>query len=332
VAEAAGVSVATVSRVLNHQPQVDPARRERVLEAIARLGYRRDAVARNLRRRSTRVWGLVISDIQNPFFTALIRGVQDRAEQEGFAVILLNSDEDTDRERRCLELMAEERAAGVLISPASETESAFRPLLDPAIPVVLIDRSTTDRDVDLVRIDNERGAYDGTRHLLEEGYRRVACISGPLHTTTGRTRFEGYRRAVEEAGTIDPDLVRHTDFKTPGGHEAAIDLFRSPSPPDAVIVMNNLMTEGALTALRDLGLAMPGDVGVVGFDELSWAALLDPPLTTVGQPVRELGLAAADLLARRCAGDMEDHPRTVTLAPRLVVRGSSTRVRAPHHR
>lgn len=328
MAEAAEVSVATVSRVLNDHPQVDPERRQRVLDAIAELGYRRDAVARNLRRRSTRVWGLVISDIQNPFFTALVRGVQDRAEQEGFTVILLNSDEDTERERRCLELMAEERAAGVLISPASEDSSAFRPLLDPSIPVVLIDRSTGDGGADLVLVDNERGAHDGTRHLLDQGYRRVACISGPLQTTTGRTRFEGYRRALEESGAFDSRLVRHTDFKTPGGYAAAIDLFRPRSRPDAVIVMNNLMTEGALKALGDLGLAMPGDVGVVGFDEISWAALIDPPLTTVAQPVRELGLAAADLLARRCAGDLDGHPQTVTLAPRLVVRGSSTRVAA----
>jgi LacI family transcriptional regulator len=329
VAEAAGVSVATVSRVLNHQPRVDPGRRDRVLEAIARLGYRRDAVARNLRRRSTRVWGLIISDIQNPFFTALVRGVQDRAEREGYAVILLNTDEDTGREWRCLELMAEERAAGVLIAPVSESESAFRPLLDPGTPVVLIDRGLASGQEDLVRIDNERGAYEGARHLLEQGYRRVACISGPMRATTGRTRYEGYRRALEEAGGMDAGLVRHTDFKARGGYEAAIDLFGSPRRPDAVIVMNNLMTEGTLQALRDLGLAMPDDVGVVGFDNVSWAPLVDPPLTTVAQPIRELGLAAADLLARRCGGDLADQPLVVTLAPELVVRRSSVRAVPP---
>lgn len=326
VAAAAGVSVATVSRVLNGIGRTDPARRQRVLRAIEALGYRRDGVARNLRRRSTMVWGLVISDIENPFFTSLVRGVQDSADGEGYSVVLLNSDEDLLKEGRCLDVLAEERVAGVILSPVSEHESDLEVLAASRTPTVLVDRRVTGVSMDMVCVDNRKGAREGTAHLLARGYRRGACISGPPRSTTGASRLEGYLAALRDAGReVDMSLVLTTDFKRRGGYDAALQLLDRRPPPDAMIVMNNLMTEGALAAIRERGLRIPDDVGLVGFDDLSWASLVQPRLTSIAQPVRELGLAAAKLLARRCRGDDEGFPATITLDPELRVRESSGR-------
>lgn len=325
VAAAAQVSVATVSRVLNGDARVQPERRERVEHAIRRLGYRRDSVARNLRRGSTMVWGLVISDIENPFFTSLVRGVQDTAEQSGYSVVLLNSDEDLEKEARCLRVLAEERVAGVILSPVSEQGSSLTGL-PSSTPTVLVDRQVTGLEVDTVAVDHARGAYEGTAHLLQAGYRRVACISGPRHSTTGAARIEGYERAVRDAGLEpDPDLIHVTDFKRGGGHDAALRLLDLDPRPDAIIAMNNLMSEGTLWALQERGVAVPDDVGLVGFDDLTWSTLVRPRLTVVAQPVRQLGLTAAELLARRCGGDRSGFPATVRLPSELIVRESSAR-------
>jgi LacI family transcriptional regulator len=319
----AGVSVATISRVLNGDGRVGEDRRGRVLAAIRQLGYRRDGVARNLRRGSTMVWGLVIGDIENPFFTSLVRGVQDTANREGYSVVLLNSDEDLETEAQCLRVLVEERVAGVILSPVSERSSNFA-AIPSTIPTVLVDRQITGAAVDMVCVDNVRGAYEGTQHLLDAGYRRVACISGPLHSTTGARRLRGYLQAMRDAG-LAPDAgdVVATDFKRGGGHQAALQLLDSDPPPDAIIVMDNLMMEGALFALQERGVRIPDDIGLVGFDDLSWATLVTPRLTAVAQPVRELGVMAAELLARRCRGDRSGFPASVDLQPELTVRDSS---------
>jgi LacI family transcriptional regulator len=325
VAVAARVSVATVSRVLNGDPRVQPERRDRVEAAIRQLGYRRDSVARNLRRGSTMVWGLVISDIENPFFTSLVRGVQDTAEQAGYSVVLLNSDEDLEKEARCLRVLAEERVAGVILSPVSERDSTLTGL-PASTPTVLVDRQITGLEIDTVAVDHAGGSYEGTAHLLREGYRRVGCISGPRHSTTGASRIEGYEQALRDAGHApDPELICTTDFKRGGGYESALRLLDLDSRPDAIIAMNNLMTEGTLWALQERGLAVPEDVGVVGFDDQSWSTLVRPRLTVVAQPVRQLGVRAAELLTQRCRGDRSGFPATVRLPPQLTVRESSGR-------
>jgi LacI family transcriptional regulator len=323
VAAAAHVSVATVSRVLNGDGRVQPERRERVEAAIRQLGYRRDSVARNLRRGSTKVWGLLISDIENPFFTSLVRGVQDTAELAGYSVVLLNSDEDLEKEARSLRVLAEERVAGVILSPVSEHDSDLSGL-PASTPTVLLDRQITGLEIDTVSVAHARGGYEGTAHLLAAGYERVACISGPRHATTGASRIEGYEQALRDAGhALDPELVCATDFKRGGGHEAARRLLDLQEPPDAIIAMNNLMTEATLWALQERGLVVPQDVGLVGFDDLSWSTLVRPRLTVVAQPVRQLGIIAAELLAQRCRGDRSGFPATVRLLPQITVRESS---------
>jgi LacI family transcriptional regulator len=325
VAAAAGVSVATVSRVLNGTGNVDPALTARVHAVTTALGYRPSGVARSLRVQQTRVVGLVISDIRNPFFTDAVRGIEDRVAADGLSLVLCNSDEDVDKETGYLDLVLEERMAGAIVSPASRDETRFTTLLERGVPVVAIDREAAHEHVDTVLVDNVRGGELATAHLIAGGYERVAVVTGPPRTTTGSDRLEGWRRATVAAGrVVDAELIRHADFKEAGGYAAAFELLASAARPDAFFVANNLMTVGVLAAVADAGLRVPEEVGVVGFDDMSWARLLRPALTTIAQPTYELGRVAADLLVQRIAG-RHDPPERIVLEPTLEVRESARR-------
>lgn len=323
VAATAGVSVATVSRVLNGSDRVDAELAARVHDAVARLGYRRSGLARSLRSRRARVVGLVISDIRNPFFTDVVRGVEDRVAADGYSLVLCNSDEELGKEADYLDLIVEERMAGAIVSPASSSDTRLDALTERGTPVVVIDREAAREAVDTVLVDNVRGGSIAVHHLAENGYRRIACVTGPPRTSTGADRLAGWEAGLREAGLpVEDSLLRHADFKESGGHAAAADLLAGPDRPDAFFVANNLMTVGVLAALREAGLEVPGDVGVVGFDDMPWARLLRPALTTIAQPTYELGRQAAGLLEERIQG-ADSPPRRVVLEPRLEVRESA---------
>jgi LacI family transcriptional regulator len=325
VARAAGVSSATVSRVLNGTSTVSPARAERVLQAVAELGYQPFGPARALRQQLTRVWAAIVADIENPFFTAMVRGIEDEARDRGYRLVLCNSDEHLDREAAYIDVAIAERMAGVVISAASTSESTFEALLERGIPVVAVDRipERHRHDIDSVVVDNELGARLATAHLVEEGARRIACITGPTRVSTAGERLAGYRAALAEAGMAsDSTMVKRADFKEPGGYQATQALLAGPpgDRPDALFVANNLMTLGALHAVHEAGLRVPEDVAIVGFDDAPWTPFTSPALTVVAQPTYEIGLRAAELLAT--AGDAEGS-RHVVLDPTLVVRRSS---------
>ncbi|MDQ1643095.1 MAG: LacI family transcriptional regulator [Actinomycetota bacterium] len=325
VARLADVSPATVSRVLNDRSDVNPEMARRVRASVEMLGYRPNSVARNLRRRVASVWALIISDIENPHFTALVRGVEDVASSNGYSVVLCNSDEELGKERSYIDVALAERMAGVVISPSSDRDSAVGPLLDAGVPVVTIDRRLRNSPVDSVVVTNKKGAQEATRHLLDGGYRRVACITGPTRTTTASQRLAGYRAALSEAGlSHDPSLVVVADYKEAGGAEAARTLLALPEPPDALFVANSLMTMGALGWLTEAGVSIPDQVGLVGFDDLPWSRLVHPRLTAVAQPTYHLGRTAAQMLVER-AVDPGSSVRSVTLPTSLVVRDSSRR-------
>lgn len=323
VARLAGVSPGTVSRVLNGSDRVTPETTERVRAAIERLNYSPSAVARGLRVRATRVWGVVLADIENPFFTSAVRAIQDVAWAAGYSVVLCNSDEDPDNERRAVELLVAQRVAGVIVALASETSRTLEPLFQAHTPVVAIDRRVPGAPVDTVLTDNREGARNATLHLVEGGYRRVACITGPRHLTTARDRLDGYLSALGMGGrAADPALVRHENFKEDGGYRATQELLALDVPPDAIFVANNLMTLGALEALDAAGLRVGEDIALVGFDDLPWSSLVRPRITTVAQPTYEIGRRAAELLVARVSGDAAPL-REVILAPTLKVRESS---------
>lgn len=324
VALRAGVSIATVSRVLNDQPNVTPEARAKVLKAIEALNYRPSRVARRLRVKHTQVIGLIISDIQNPFFTSITRGVEDVASRNGYSLILCNTDEDAERERVYLEVMHDENVAGIILASATETGHDFE-LLGHEIPLVAMDRLIRDAQVDTVLVDNVNGAYQAVTHLLSLGQRRIGFIGMPHHITTGRERQEGYEKALAENGMqIDSRLIRHGKFKQEAGYKQALDLLSLPEHerPTALFVANNLMTLGALNAIHEKGLSIPDEVAIVGFDDMPWAVSLSPPLTAVAQPTYELGRTAAEMLLARIA-DPNRPPTQIRLPLELVVRESS---------
>lgn len=325
VARLAQVSPATVSRVYNGA-RVATELTERVLSASEQLGYRPNRVARSLRRRAGEVIGLMISDIENPFFTALARGVEDEAQEAGRSVVLCNTDESLDKEGRYLQVMVDENVAGVIVAVASTEESDLSPLLDRSTPVVAIDRRPSKFDVDAVLVDNEHGAELATLHLLDAGYKRIGCITGPAHASTAETRVRGYLTALESRSIdLDVKLVRHTNFRVDGGYQAAADLLKKKRV-DALLTMNNLMAIGALAAMRELKTPPP-DIGFVTFDEVPWAGLVTPTITAVQQPAYEIGREAARLLSSRIS--QPSRPiQTVTLLTRLFERDSSCRTKS----
>jgi LacI family transcriptional regulator len=323
VARAAQVSTATVSRVLNGTRDVSTDRAARVRTAVAELGYQPFGPARALRRQATDVWAVIVADIENPFFTSIVRGIEDGGREHGFRVMLCNSDEDVRKEADYVDVAIAERMTGVVIAVASTRTSRIEPLLDAGIAVVAVDRRPGGHKVDCVLVDNDRGAAEATAHLIAAGSMRIACITGPQRLSTANERLAGYRRALREAGRdIDPSLVIRQDFREPGGYAAMRDLLDLAEPPDGVLVTNNLMTLGALEALRERRVRVPGDMRIVGFDDAPWAKLLQPSLTVVAQPTYEIGRRSAELLlAARTVP--KPSPREVLLHPQLIVREST---------
>lgn len=323
VAAAAGVSTATVSRVINSSAVVQEELAERVREAIQHLGYRPNLVARGLRVQSTAVIALVYADVENPFFTSVCRGVEDTARAHGYSVILCNTDEDVDKEREYVQVLVAQSVAGVIISPASSSTDVS-PLVNQGVAIVALDRAL-DTPTDSVHSNSRAGAWNATMHLLESGARRVGCITGPRSGSTAEGRLAGYRAAIAEAGLPDePELFEYANFREDGGYRAAQRMLALPNPPDALFVANNRMLVGAFGACIEAGIAIPDDVSIVGFDDLPWADFTHPSITTVRQATRAMGSTAAQMVIDRIRG-LDSPPREVVFEPELVIRGSSVK-------
>jgi len=317
VAALAGVSVATVSRALNGKASVDRTLAERVKAAADELGYQPNGLARSLRKRRTSVLALIISDVENPFFTAIARGVEDVALTAGHSVVLCNSDEKLEKERRYLDVAVEEQVAGVVLSPTGAATDVTA-LRRRGTPVVAVDRPL--EGADQVLVDSRAAAREATAHLQAAGYTRIGCVTGPAGIATADQRLAGWRDATGAAH----ELARNAEYRADGAHRAATELLSGPDPVDALLVGNNAQAVGVLQAIRESGRRVGRDVGIVAFDDAPWTTLIDPPLTVVAQPAYEMGAAAARMLLDRIA-DGGHAPVTRTLAARLVERGSSRR-------
>jgi LacI family transcriptional regulator len=325
VAKKAGVSSATVSRVLSGKPYVRSVVIDRVMSAVEDLNYRPSRVARSLRVQKSNIVGLIISDIMNPFFTALIRAVEDVASDKGYTIFLCNSDENIEKEREYIAVMQSEQIAGLLITPTFEQGGCCRPLIEAGIPVVSFDRRITDIDVDTVLVDNVKGAYDAVTHLIEQGHTKIAAVTGSEDKTTGRERLAGYRQAlVDHNIPLDPQFVFSGIPKKETGREIARRILQNPTTPSAIFCGNNLLTMGLLNYMKEAGRKIPDDFALVSFDDLEWYTLTTPTITAVRQPVYELGKTAANLLFDRIEG--KQFPiRQILLQPELVIRSSSRR-------
>ncbi|MCC7372417.1 MAG: LacI family DNA-binding transcriptional regulator [Chloroflexi bacterium] len=323
VAREAGVSTTTVSHVLNDTRPVAVATRQRVLAAIERLHYEVNSLAQGLKRDRSHTIGLLITDISNPFFTSLVRGIEDVANAAGYSVILCNTDEDPRKELTYLSMLRRKRVDAILMAPTGTRQPAVDRLVELGFPLVCFDRPPPGAPCDAVLVDNVRGAWEAVNHLVELGHTRIGVISGLAGVGTTNERLAGFHQALADRGIrADPDLVRLGNSRLDGGYREMLALLDLPRPPSAVFSTNNLMTIGALLALQARQVRVPDDLAIVGFDDFDWAIVLRPRLTSVAQPTYEIGATAARMLLERIEGGGGKEPRHVVLPTRLIVRES----------
>lgn len=330
VAELAQVSIATVSRVVNGSQKVDPQMAERVRAAIASLNYQPNRAARALAGSRSALLGLLVTDLQNPFYMDMMSGVEEVSQQNGYLLVICNSAEDPQREKQYIEILAAEPVAGAIIVPSRERLDALSLLKARHIPVVTVDRRIHDRSVDAVLVDTARAAKEAVTHLIDNGYRRIGIITGPRSATTANDRLLGYCQALQAAGIeYDPALEQRGPYKEDAGEQGAKRLLLCDPPVDAIITANNRLTLGVLRALYAQGKRVPEDIAVVGFDEMHWAIPELASITTVTQPAYEIGRTAALRLLQRL--QQPDIPRQeIFLQYEFFERGSS-RPRAEIH-
>jgi LacI family transcriptional regulator len=326
VALRAGVSVATASNVVNGARPVGEASRAKVLEAIEALDYRLDRAASALRGRSTRLIGMVVPDITNVFFASLVNGVEALAEREGYDLLIVSTSEDAAKERRRVEALVARRIDGLIVVPAADdTMPALRGGRDASRlpPAVLIDRGAEAPEFDTVRADCAAGGYAAACHLIDLGHRDIAILTHSKGLDNIEQRIVGCRRALNEAGLDGRDRVIY------GGHDLEslrsaieLELYR-PDRPTAIFALTNVCALASIKAARALGLEIPGDVSIVGFDDFDWMSALSPYLTTIAQPVDDFACTAWRLLMRRLKGDVESDVERIELPCTLKVREST---------
>ena len=323
VAHRAGVSTTTVSRVLSSPEAVRAPLRQRVEAAIVALSYRPNLAARRLRQQRASLIGLIVSDIRSPFFTDIGRAVEDVAYRNGLRLILCNTDEDPAKEQSYLQLMADEQASGVIISPTLEGLKRYRAGQWP-FPLVMVDRAEADTPADRVLLDNQQAARKLTEHLLDAGYRRIAALAG-ARSSTGRDRQAGYAQAMATSG-LEPSTA-WLQPTVDAGRAATLELLAAGQRPDALLATNGLLLLGAAQAVQSAGLRFPEDIGLAGFDNNDWTTLPAIDVTVIEQPTYEIGRTAAELLLQRLQDPLRP-ARSVVLEGRLLARSSSAMARA----
>jgi len=322
LAKELNLSTATISRALSRPEIVAPQTRTRVLDAVRRSGYQMNGIARSLRTQSTQTIGIIVSDICNPFFSAIVKAVEDVARTNGYTVLICNADEDGRNEEVAIRLFIERQVSGVIRCSAGANPSLLEALQQKSIPLIDLDRQSGPPNIDTVILNNALGASLGTRHLIELGHKRIAIVSGPLHLSNARDRLEGFRKTLRTARiSIPRKYIEFGDFREASGYQAAERLLSLPFRPTAIFVANNEMMAGTLLAVRQRKLKVPRELSLVGFDDARWARYLEPPLTVVSQPAERMGQKAAQLLLTRLHGRAT--PQTVVFEPELIVRRSS---------
>ena len=318
VARVAGVSVGTVSNVLNRPDFVSEPTRQRVQQAMSELGFVRNATARQLRAGHSQTVGVVVLDLANPFYTGIVRGIEDRLSQDNHLLMLCSSDEDEDRETRYLRQFAEQGVRGILITPFGNLSERFDILTNLQIPVVLLD--THSPDLACVSVDNVKGARLAVTHLLDMGHRRIALLNGPMELQQCRDRSAGTMAAVYEAGLDPADVIIEVPLPDTTGDDGAEAMRRildsSDEPPTAVFCVNDIVALGVMRTLRERDVEVPQQMAVVGYDDVPIIKELRTPLTSVRQPMHDIGWNAADLL-------LTGTVKQVRFSPELVVRASS---------
>lgn len=328
IARDAGVSIATVSRVINNSGSVSEKSRKKVNDAIRRLNYVPNGNARSLSTSTSNAIGVIIPDINNPFFSLLLQGITMAADEQGFHIFLFNTDEDSEREHQILLSIREHRLRGIIITPVSESDTVtIERLLDfenLGIPVVLLDRELDSNVFDRVVTDDECGVNKAVSELIRVGHERIAIIKGPSDSRPGHERFSGYRQAMENHGLpLLPELIREGDFKVKRAYEQTVALLSLPEPPTAIFSSNNMTTYGCLRAFNELGLNVGEDVSLIGFDDIDALGWLNYPVSVVSRDVPQMGEQAMRLLMQRFDTPKEKQEgQRYCLPTELILRGS----------
>jgi LacI family transcriptional regulator len=324
VARAAGVSTSTVSHVLNSTRYVSEETKQRVHRAMEDLRYRPNNLARGLVRQETRTLALIVADNGNPFFAELARAIEDYGFEAGYNVILCNSDRSTSKELAYLDMLISKRVDGIVYTTMSTQQDQLLPLVDNNIPLVTFEREY--EQVDAILLDNVKSGFEATRHLIDLGHRRIACICGPDAKTRSHARIRGYEQALLQAGIdLDPELIQPGDWTIQSGLLRAQQLFDLPTPPTAIFALNDLMAIGALTFLRERGVAIPEEVSVIGLDNIAFSEFSCPPLTTIATPIAEVGQRLCQLLLDRINGRLPPESQRFTVQGTIVTRRSTAR-------
>jgi LacI family transcriptional regulator len=324
IAKIAGVSLGTVSHVLNDSAVVREPLRKRVMDAVDALGYQPSQLARGLRRDKTNMIGMIIPDITNPFFPAVVRGAEDVAFANGFRLILCNTDNDHAKEIAHLNELRTYLPSGLIVIPSSFSDlttqaASYR---RSGAAVVCVDRLPKDWNGDSVTADNESGAYKATNYVLRQGHKRFAMIIGPRHLTNVQNRLAGFKRALHEKKIhIDPEYIQEASFDQHGGYVKTMLLLRMIPRPTVIFAGNDMIAFGALQAFREARLHCPEDIAVIGFDNLDLAEMTSPPLSSVSQPGYQMGTMAARILIDRVRGD-HGPAKHIVLDTALKIRGS----------
>ena len=326
VAEKAGVSVTTVSHVINETRLVSNDLRQRVLTAMKELGYQPNALARSLRRKETNTIGVIMPDSANPFFAEVARGIEDASFEQGYSVIICNSDGDLKKELLHANVLVEKQMDGIILFATGKSINQVQMLQGRNIPIVTVDREVPDAVVDVVLTDNMQGGELATRHLLDLGHRRVACITGSLDLPLSVERVTGYRKALLEHGiAVDEALIMEGDFHYESGYRATLQFLALDPPPSAIFACNDPMAIGAISAIAESGKRVPDDISIVGFDDVSLASFANPPLTTIVQSKYEMGVIATKMLLERVR-DRDMPARRKLLGASLLKRKSAAPV------
>lgn len=318
VADMAGVSVATASRVLSGHPSTSEVARDAVNKAAIKLGFRPNAQARSLRKTSTQTIGLVLPDVRNPFFADLAHAVEQRARDFSYLTLFGNANEDADQQDRYFDIMLTQRVDGLIAAPQGDVAD-LQAVLDSGVPTVFVDRVIPNSTVPSVTPDNVTGVQEAVRHLTKLGHRRIGYIAGPQSTSTGRERLAAFQSALADTNA-DDDLIFFGDFQSASGAAGARHLLELPHPPTALLAADSLMSIGAIGVCNERGLVIGTDLAFVAYDDIEAFSLINPALTVIAHDVNAMGRLAVDLLTKVIAGETPD---SVILPSRLIVRGST---------
>jgi LacI family transcriptional regulator len=334
VAERAGVSITTVSHVINETRYVSEKLTEKVYAAMRELDYKPNIVARSLRSGSTKTIGLIIPDISNPFFSDFSRKIEDIGFNHGYNVILCNTDEDRKKEEMYVEVLISKQVDGLVFIATGDSKIVEQSMYRFDVPVVITDREAESIPSDIVLIDNYSGGYKATKYLISLDHKRIAYISGPSTLRASIQRFEGYQQALIEAGIVfDPELVRMGNARFNSGEYEMHALLNLENPPTAVFAFNDLTALGAMRTINNSGKQIPQDISIIGFDDISLSTLVNPQLTTVSQPIKEMAELSVELLVekihlkedQRHQKNLRPEYQRIMLDTELIIRGSAAK-------